>query len=58
VRRLVRHRQELDLHGNPNKDDSTVLDGGRAGRVIVVDPLAVVRMTDLILHRTDQPRRT
>ena len=43
--------KSLDIYGNPNKDDSTVLDGGRAGRVIVVDPLAVVRMTDLIVTR-------
>jgi nitrous oxidase accessory protein NosD len=43
--------KSLDLYGNPNKDDSTVLDGGRAGRVVVVDPVAVVRMTDLIITR-------
>lgn len=41
----------LDLYGNPNRDDSTVLDGGRAGRVVVVDPVAVVRMTDLVITR-------
>ena len=47
--------KSLDLYGNPNKDDSTVLDGGRVGRVIVVDPLAVVRMTDLIVTRGYTP---
>lgn len=43
--------KSLDLYGNPNKADQTVLDGGRAGRVVVVDPLAVVRMTDLVVTR-------
>jgi nitrous oxidase accessory protein NosD len=43
--------KSLDIYGNPDKDNSTVLDGGRAGRVIVVDPVAVVRMIDLIVTR-------
>jgi nitrous oxidase accessory protein NosD len=43
--------KSLDLYGNPNKDNPTVLSGGRAGRVVVVDPVAVVRMTDLIVTR-------
>lgn len=43
--------KSLDLFGNPNKADGTVLDGGRAGRVVTVDPEAVVRMTDLVVTR-------
>ena len=51
--------KSLDLYGNPNRDDQTVLDGNRAGRVVVVDPVAVVRMTDLVVTRgaTTQRRR-
>ena len=43
--------KNLDLFGNPNKADETVLDGGRVGRVVTVDPEAVVRMTDLVVTR-------
>jgi hypothetical protein len=43
--------KDLDLYGNPNKDDATVLDGGRAGRVVLVQPWATARMTDLIVTR-------
>ena len=43
--------KSLDLFGNPNKADETVLDGGRVGRVVTVDPEAVVRMTDLVVTR-------
>jgi hypothetical protein len=43
--------KSLDLYGNPNKADSTVLDGGRAGRVVLVQPWATARMTDLIVTR-------
>lgn len=43
--------KNLDLYGNPNKNDATVLDGGRAGRVVLVQPWATARMTDLIVTR-------
>ena len=43
--------KSLDLFGNPNKDDATVLDGGDVGRVVLVDPEVVVRMTDLVVTR-------
>jgi nitrous oxidase accessory protein NosD len=43
--------KDLDLYGNPDKDDATVLDGGRAGRVVLVQPWATARMTDLIVTR-------
>lgn len=43
--------KSLDLFGNPNKADETVLDGGRVGRVVTIDPEAVVRMTDLVVTR-------
>jgi nitrous oxidase accessory protein NosD len=43
--------KNLDLYGKPSKRHPTVLDGGRAGRVVLVQPWATVRMTDLIVTR-------
>jgi hypothetical protein len=43
--------KDLDLYGNPDKDNATVLDGARKARVVLVQPWATVRMTDLIVTR-------
>ncbi len=47
--------KSLDLYGNPDRANQTVLDGARAGRVVVVNPEAVVRMTDLVVTRGYTP---